>query len=114
MEHGGLGRLAGTLAVVGLAMPVAAAEPDAPPPDLFDLPLEQLVELPVTTVTGASSSWFQTPAAVYVIRGEEIRRSGLRALAEVLRLSPAVNVAQVDSRQWGVGVRGFDNLRGLL
>jgi iron complex outermembrane receptor protein len=100
------------LLACGLAAPgPLTAEPDpAPADDLFDLPLEALVELPVTTVTGSASRWFGTPAAIYVIRGDEVRRSGLRALAEVLRMAPGVNVGQIDSRQWGVGVRGFNGL----
>ena len=105
VQWGSFRRLVWALSACALmASPPVGADPgDAPPADLFDLPLEQLVELPVTTVAGSASSWFETPAAIYVIRGDEVRRSGLRSLAEVLRMVPGMNVGRVDSRQWGVG-----------
>lgn len=39
----------------------------------------------VTTVAGAPQSGLSTPAAVYVISGEEIQRSGHRTIAGALR-----------------------------
>ena len=49
-----------------------------------------------------------TPAAIYVLTGEDIRRSGVTNIPDALRLIPGVNVARVNgSRNWAVGIRGF-------
>ncbi len=50
---------------------------------------------------------WQTPAAIYVLTQEDIRRSGATTIPELLRLVPGVEVARIDSDHWAVGVRGF-------
>src|SRR5204863_3930679 len=40
---------------------------------------------------------------------EDIRRSGATSIPEALRLAPNVQVAQIDSRQWAISARGFNN-----
>jgi iron complex outermembrane receptor protein len=45
--------------------------------------------------------------AIYVITGEDIRRSGATTIPEALRLAPGVEVARLDADQWSVGIRGF-------
>lgn len=74
---------------------------------LKNLTLEQLSNIEVTTTTKAPENAFQTPAAVYVITGDEIRRSGATTIPDALRLAPGVEVAQIDSGKWSVGIRGF-------
>ena len=49
----------------------------------------------------------QTPAAIYVITGEDIQRSGATTIPDALRLAPGVEVARIDAHQWSVGIRGF-------
>lgn len=79
-------------------------------PDLRTMSLEDLMGLEVTSVSKRRESVFAAPAAVYAITAEEIRRSGLRSLPEVLRLAPGVEVAQIDASKWAITVRG-DNGR---
>ncbi|HUQ70446.1 MAG TPA: TonB-dependent receptor plug domain-containing protein, partial [Planctomycetaceae bacterium] len=62
----------------------------------------------VTSVAGVGQGYFQTPAALYVIDAEELRRSGHRTLAEALRLVPGVTVLHGDSNTWSIGIRGFN------
>src|SRR5581483_6600120 len=50
---------------------------------------------------------FQTPAAIYVITGDDIRRSGATTIPDALRLAPGVEVAQIDANKWSIGIRGF-------
>lgn len=50
---------------------------------------------------------FDIPAALTVITNEEIRRSGLRTLPEILRLVPGLHVARMDANRWAIGARGF-------
>ncbi|HTS11132.1 MAG TPA: TonB-dependent receptor [Candidatus Limnocylindrales bacterium] len=74
---------------------------------LKTLSLEQLGDVRVTTVSKEPQQVWKTPAAVYVITQEDIRRSGATSLPEVLRLAPGVEVAQIDGNQWSVAIRGF-------
>lgn len=72
--------------------------------------LEELAALKVTSVSKKSESLHGTPAAISVITGEDIRRSGAQTLPDALRLSPGTEVAQVDSHAWAVTVRGFNDV----
>lgn len=75
--------------------------------DLKNLSLEQLGDIQVTTVNKEPEEIWNTPAAIYVITQEDIRRSGARSLPDILRLAPGVEVAQIDSSKFSVGIRGF-------
>src|SRR5260370_14128484 len=74
---------------------------------LKQLSLADLGNVEVTTTSKEPEAVLKTPAAVFVINQEEILRSGARNIPEVLRLAPGVEVAQVDSDHWSVGIRGF-------
>src|SRR3989449_10573309 len=74
---------------------------------LKQLSLEQLGKIEVTTASKEPVEVTRTPAAIYVITQEDIRRSGATSIPEVLRLVPGVEVARIDSSKWSIGVRGF-------
>jgi iron complex outermembrane receptor protein len=71
------------------------------------LSLEQLAQTEITSVSKEPVSAFQTPAAIRILTHDEIINSGARTIADVLRLVPGVEVGQIDSNEWAVGVRGF-------
>jgi iron complex outermembrane receptor protein len=71
--------------------------------------LEQLGEIEVTTASKRPVKMSQTPAAIYVLTQDDIRRSGATSVPEALRLVPGVDVARIDSNTWSLGVRGFGN-----
>src|SRR5579863_3422522 len=77
------------------------------PAALKDLSLEELSQIEVTTPSKEPVPAFRTPAAIYVITGEDIRRLGVTNIPDALRLAPGVEVAQVDSSTWSIGIRGF-------
>lgn len=77
--------------------------------DLFRLSLEELAEVRITIASKIEKSSFQAPAAVYVINQEDIHRSGLTSIPELLRLVPGMNVARIDANTWAVSIRGFQN-----
>lgn len=91
----------------------ACALADVPQPDptgpaaLKQLSLEELSQIDITSVSRAPVQAMKTPAAVYVITGEDIRRSGVNSIPEALRLAPGVEVARIDSDKWSIGIRGF-------
>ncbi len=77
---------------------------------LKQLSLAELGNVEVTTTSKEPEEVWKTPAAVFVITKENIRRSGATSIPEVLRLVPGVEVAQVDSDHWSVGIRGFGSV----
>src|SRR6267154_5257752 len=87
----------------------AAQSNQNPPANLKQLSLEQLGNVEVTTTSKEPEQVWRTPAAIYVITQEDIRRSGATTIPEVLRLAPGLEVARTDSDHWAVGIRGFGN-----
>ena len=100
--------------VLAVILEVAgAAEPPGPPtPSFADLSLEELSQVEITSVSRRAERLGEAAASVYVITGEDIRRSGATSLAEALRLAPNLQVARVDSAQYAISARGFNNAIG--
>src|SRR5262245_15581721 len=67
---------------------------------LKQLSLGQLGNIEVTTASREPVKIARTPAAIYVITPEDIRRSGASSIPEVLRLVPGVEVARIDTVKW--------------
>src|SRR6266481_541760 len=80
-----------------------------PPENLKKVSLEELGQIEVTTASKVPVKATRTPAAIYVITQEDIRRSGATSIPEALRMAPGVEVARVDSNTWSLGVRGFES-----
>jgi len=76
--------------------------------DLENASLEDLMKIEVTSVSKKEEELFKTAAAVYVITQNEIRRSGLTSIPELLRLVPGLQVARIDGSKWAVSARGFN------
>jgi iron complex outermembrane receptor protein len=83
---------------------------DNPAPDLARLSLEELMNVEVTSVSKRAEKLSEAPAAISVITADELRRSGATSLPEALRLVPGMEVARVDSHNWAVSARGFNDL----
>ncbi|MBN2216538.1 MAG: TonB-dependent receptor [Pirellulales bacterium] len=66
------------------------------------------MDIQVSTVTKQDSTVGQSPAAVFVISSEMIRRSGATCVPELLRMAPGVEVARVNSHAWAISIRGFN------
>lgn len=66
------------------------------------------LEVEVSTVSRTESTVGRSPAAVFVITNEMIRRSGARSIPEVLRMAPGVQVARIDANKWAITIRGFN------
>jgi iron complex outermembrane recepter protein len=79
------------------------------PPPLKQLSLEQLGDVEVISTSKEPEQVWKTPAAIYVITQEDIRRSGVTSIADALRLAPGVEVGRVSSTTWAVGIRGLQS-----
>jgi iron complex outermembrane receptor protein len=71
--------------------------------------LQELMDIEVSSVSRRPEKLSETASAIQVITEEDIRRSGATSLPEALRLASNLEVAQVDSRQWAISARGFNN-----
>lgn len=76
--------------------------------DISDLPLEELMNLKVTSASKNPSLLLTTPAAIHVITQEDIRRSGANSIPALLKMVPGMHVARLDSNRWGISARGFN------
>ena len=77
--------------------------------DLRGLSIEDLSNLKVTSVSRRPEQVSRSPASVYVITAEDIRRAGATSLPEALRLAPNLEVAQINAYSWTVTARGFNS-----
>ncbi len=85
---------------------VALPSPNA----LKRLSVDQLMDIDVTSVSKRPEKLFEAASAIQVITGEDVRRSGATSLPEALRFASNLEVAQIDSRQWAITARGFNNV----
>ncbi len=63
----------------------------------------------VTSVSRHPESLWTSPAAVYTITGDEIRKAGAQSLVDALRMVPGLDVAAVDRNFYAVSARGLNN-----
>lgn len=96
------------LALANLPVPAAAQRAQAPT-DLSALSLEQLMDIEVQSVFGASrylQRITEAPASVTIVTADEIRRHGYRTLGDALRMVRGLYVSS--DRQYAfAGLRGF-------
>ena len=74
--------------------------------DPLELSLEELMQVVVTSVSRKAQTLAETAAAAYVIRADDIRRSGASNIPEALRLAPGVQVSAIGANKWAVSIRG--------
>jgi iron complex outermembrane receptor protein len=75
--------------------------------ELTSMSLESLMDVQVTSVSRRREELQSTAAAIYVINREDIRRSGATDIADLLRMVPGVQVAQLNGSVWAISARGF-------
>src|SRR5476649_1857030 len=108
----GVGHMPTALLMAALAVGAAApAQAQTQPVDLAVATLEDLMNIQVTSASRKEQRAEDVPAAIYVITRDDIRRSGMTSVPDLLRLAPGVDVAQINSNKWAVSVRGFNGLR---
>jgi hypothetical protein len=77
--------------------------------DISELASEDLMQLKVTSATNKEQSLSTVGAVLYVITREDIASSGANNIPDLLRLVPGVQVAQINSNQWAISIRGFNS-----
>lgn len=109
------------LAVEGPSNPSDLLTPDQPdrtttPSErleaLKSLSLADLLDVDIQEVTSVSRKPEQlgdVASSVQVISSDDIRRSGATVLPQALEQATNLEVAQVDTHNWAISARGFDN-----
>lgn len=121
-----VGMRSGTLLaglILGLCGPAAAAPEVTTIPvviadgrELAEMSLTELMAIEVTTVSRRAQPLREAAAAVFVITGEELRRAGVRSIADALRFVPGLQVRRTSAQGYNVTSRGFsgDKLEVLM
>ena len=79
--------------------------------DYTELSLEELTAVRIFTLGRKQATLFDTPNAAAVVTGEDLRRAGALNLAEALRIAPGMQVGRIDSFNYGISARGFNDSR---
>ena len=82
----------------------------SPGPNLSQLSIEDLLNIEITSASRKEQRASDVAAAVFVITHDDIHRSGMTTIPDLLRQVPGVQVAQINSNKWAVSVRGFNGL----
>ncbi len=98
------------------ALTARASSPQAEEQQLKSLSLAELGQVRITSTSKQPEEVWRTPAPVFVLTSEDIRRSGATNLPDLLRMVPGVQVSRSQSDEWAVGIRGFASnfSKGLL
>ncbi len=83
--------------------PASLAASDDP---FFDLDLKDVLNLEITSVSRKPQTVSKAAAAIFVITGDDIRRSGVTTIPDALRMAPGIQVGQISSSVWAVSARG--------
>src|SRR5947209_1228527 len=87
------------LPAAGTAFDTATIDADA----FKRMSLEELSQIQVTSPSKEPTPAFRSPVAIYIITGDDIRRSGVTTIPDALRMAPGVEVARIDGSKWSVG-----------
>lgn len=78
--------------------------------DLAEMDIEDLFDIEITSLTKSSQRLSETPAAIFVVTNEDLRRSGVRSIPEALRMVPGLQVARISGNRWAISSRGFNSI----
>jgi iron complex outermembrane receptor protein len=76
--------------------------------DIFELPLEELMNIEVISTAKQAQPLADAASAVFVITQEDLRRTGVTNIPDALRMVPGMQVARIDANKWAVTARGFN------
>lgn len=98
----------GAVAIIVATQMLLALAARADSNQLADLSIEELSNLEITSVSKHVERLSDAPTSIFVITGDDLRRSGATSLADGLRLAPNLQVARVSATEFTVSARGFN------
>jgi len=107
-KSGSLALIQGTITLLVLLAAISPAfGQNAGNESYFELSLEELMDIQVTSASRYPQPLLESPNAVWVISAEDIRHSGARHIAEAVGLAPGVYVSRFEGERWVVTIGGF-------
>ncbi len=77
--------------------------------ELRELSLEELMDVPVISVSKKTQTLSKSAAAVFVLTKQDIKNSGAQSIADLLRTVPGVQVANINAYAHAISIRGFNS-----
>src|SRR5687768_7542642 len=78
--------------------------------DLSAFSLEELMNIPIYSVSKVEESTFDAPLSSSVVTREEMQRAGCTTIMEALRLHPGLIVREQTNGNYDIHIRGLDNV----
>lgn len=77
---------------------------------MYDLSLEELMNIPIHSASKKQETLFDAPLSSYTVTRSEIEKSGATTIMEALRLVPGLIVREQSNGVYDIHIRGLDNL----
>lgn len=104
-------RVRSILSLMALSLPLTATSAFGLTLDeLKEMSLDELASVKVSIASKTPQKLSESPAAVYLVTQEDIRRSGATTIPELLRSVPGMNVASITGSTTAVSARGFHDI----
>jgi iron complex outermembrane recepter protein len=97
-----------TIETALLALAFLGAQAQKESPDLITLPIEDLMNVNVTSASKTEQKISKVAAAIFMISEEDTRRSAATNIPDLLRMVPGLEVAQINPSAWAISARGFN------
>jgi iron complex outermembrane receptor protein len=101
--------LAGML-LLGMYVPSYSQEKEPADEDLYEMSLEDLMNVPINSASKKNETLFDAPLSSYTITRADIDKAGSTSIMEALRLAPGVIVREQTNGIYDIHIRGFDNV----
>ena len=93
-----------------LATPAFSQEQTPTQEDLYELSLEELMNVPINSASKKDETLFDAPLSSYTITKADLEKSGATSIMEALRLAPGVIVREQANGMYDIHIRGMENL----
>ena len=103
-------RFSNVFLLLSLFATPAFSQEQPPQEDLYDLSLEELMNVPINSASKKDETLFDAPLSSYTITRAEIDKSGSTSIMEALRLAPGVIVREQANGMYDIHIRGMENL----
>ncbi|HMG93784.1 MAG TPA: Plug domain-containing protein, partial [Chryseolinea sp.] len=98
------------LLLLSLLATPAFSQEQASDEDLYELSLEELMNVPINSASKKDETLFDAPLSSYTITKADLDKSGATSIMEALRLAPGVIVREQANGMYDIHIRGLENL----
>ena len=88
----------------------ALPQDDRASTDMYELSLEELMNIPIHSASKKQETLFDAPLSSYTLTRSEIEKSGATSIMEALRLVPGLIVREQSNGVYDIHIRGLDNV----